>query len=234
MAIDVREAPELQRPRAARHGERTRRKLRLVAEILVELGVVLLLFVAYEYFGTSYLAARAQAHLRDHVSAHGFANYALPSEPSTVGSEKRRAVPGGALGFIKIPRINLDMVFVEGADEESLRKGPGHYRETPLPGQGGNVAIAGHRTTYLHPFWSLNEVRVGDLITLETKKGVFVYRVIWQRIVSPEDRWIVGATGEPSLTLTACHPRFSAAQRLVVRAVQTSGPGLGQAAAPVT
>jgi sortase A len=101
--------------------------------------------------------------------------------------------------------------------------GPGHDTWTPLPGEGGNVAISGHRTTFLHPFWSLDRVGPGDLITLETANGRFVYRVVWQRVISPDATWVTAPTAVPSLTLTTCTPRFSAARRLVVRAVQIYG-----------
>jgi sortase A len=227
-------------PRAARRGPRGYRILWGLAETLITLGVISILFVAYEYWGTSYLTSRSQAHLRHVAGTQGFVDYQLPSgTPSQVVRPGGGSVPhprprlGSALGFIKIPRMKLDMVFVEGADVDSLKLGPGHYPSTPLPGQGGNVAIAGHRTTYLHPFWSLNELRPGDKITLETKYGVFLYRVVWQKIILPDDRWVLGPTPVPSLTLTACHPRFSASHRIVIRAVQISGPGLA-APAPVT
>ena len=92
-----------------------------------------------------------------------------------------------------------------------------------MPGEGGNVTVAGHRTTFLHPFWSLDKVGPGDLITLETARGRFVYRVLWQRTVAPNATWVAAPTVRPSLTLTTCTPRFSSARRLVVRAVQVYG-----------
>jgi sortase A len=121
--------------------------------------------------------------------------------------------------------MKLDMVFVEGSGPEPLKKGPGHYERTALPGEVGNVGIAGHRTTYLHPFWGLNTLKRGDLIELQTRRGTFRYAVRWQRVVSPTGYWVLKRTKVPSLTLTTCHPRFSARERLIVRAVQVSGPG---------
>jgi sortase A len=207
MAIDTQ--PDVARPPApARSGGR--RFLRGFGKTLITLGVLVLLFVAYELWGTGLLTERAQNRLRDDIREHGLA---------------ARPIPGNALGFIRIPRMELDMVFVEGSDVEALKKGPGHYADTPLPGEPGNVGIAGHRTTYLHPFWDLQKLRPGDIIELETRRGTFRYSVRWQRVVGPLDTFVLDRTKVPSLTLTTCHPRFSARERLIVRAIQVSGPG---------
>jgi sortase A len=207
-----------------------RRRIRALGSYLVVIGILTIGFVAYEYFGTSYLTTRAQASLRAHAQTHGFIQYGgVPDDRNPVTAAPPKIFRGDALGEIRIPRMSLDMIFVQGADRESLKKGPGHYVETPLPGQGGNVGIAGHRTTYLHPFWSLNEMRKGDLITLITSKGTFVYRVVWLRIVEPGNKTVLAWTPKPSLTLTACHPRFYATQRIIVRAEQVSGPGMNAA-----
>lgn len=173
---------------------------------LVVTGLLLVGSVAYQLWGTGIQTSRAQADIRRQVAAHG-----LPANP----------IPGGAAGFIRIPRIHLDMAFVQGAGPEALAKGPGHPL-TPMPGHGGNVAIAGHRTTHLHPFWALDQVRAGDRIVLETRAGTFVYRVAWQRAIAPNDWSVIAPTPVPSLTLTTCNPRLQAWQRLVVRAVQVS------------
>ena len=130
-----------------------------------------------------------------------------------------------------IPRIGLDMVVVEGTDTADLREGPGHYPTTPLPGQPGNVAIAGHRTTYAHPFYNLNELSPGDVIELSVPGHDWRYLVTTQLVVAPTDVAVAGPLGPGSwLTLTTCNPRYSAATRLVVRALlaPTSAP----AAAP--
>jgi sortase A len=172
-------------------------------------GLGLLGSVGYQLWGTGIGTAHAQAAFRRDFAAHGFPH---------------RALPGGALGELRIARIHLDMAFVQGVTPDALALGPGHYPRTPLPGQGGNVAIAGHRTTHLHPFWALNEVRRGDRIELRTRAGTFVYRVVWQRVFDPHDWSVIAPTKVPSLTLTTCNPRFQAWQRLVVRAVQVFGP----------
>jgi len=110
-------------------------------------------------------------------------------------------------------------LFVEGTSRDDLKKGPGHYPGTPLPGTIGNAAIAGHRTTYLHPFWGLDNLVPGDDIIIETFAGSFDYRVStpWFT-VKPTDVWVVGNTPDPELTLTACHPKGSAALRIVIKA----------------
>jgi sortase A len=108
-------------------------------------------------------------------------------------------------------------VVVEGTDTESLKKGPGHYARTAYPWEDhGRVGIAGHRTTYGSPFWALDELEAGDRIVLATEYGVFDYRVTGSRIIAPSDGSVLRPTDEPTLVLTTCHPRFSAAQRLVV------------------
>jgi sortase A len=175
---------------------------------LVALGLSLLGYVAYQLWGTGVYTARAQSRLTTEIRSHGF-----PVRP----------VPGGAVGFIRIPTIGLDMAFVQGTDPADLAKGPGHYPRTPLPGDGGNVVIAGHRTTHLAPFWSVDALTPGDQIMLQTRAGTFVYRVAWVRVVDPASAWVARSTNRPSLTLTTCNPRFSARQRLVIRAVQIYG-----------
>lgn len=120
---------------------------------------------------------------------------------------------GEAIGRINIRRMNLSAVFVQGTDTASLQKGPGHYPETPFPGQGGTVGIAGHRTTYLAPFRHIDSMRKGDRITLEMPYGTFVYRVQFTRVVDDSAVGIVHPVGYERLVLTACHPLYSASQR---------------------
>jgi sortase A len=120
-----------------------------------------------------------------------------------------------------------DDVIVEGVGDSDLRQGPGHYPGTPLPGQAGNAAIAGHRTTYAAPFYNLNELQVGDPIVIRTVSGTFNYAVTQTEIVPPTDDAVLDNTVTPELTLTTCNPRYSSTTRLVVVAAlqssQTSG-----------
>ena len=129
---------------------------------------------------------------------------------------KRRTETGDPVGRIRIPEIDVSKVVVEGTDGGSLRKGPGHYPETPLPGIRGTVAIAGHRTTYGAPFRDLDKLERGDSITLEMPYGRFEYRVEKEQIVDPSATWVTRRVGYDRLVLTACHPKYSAAQRIVI------------------
>lgn len=136
---------------------------------------------------------------------------------------------GDALTRIKIPSLNVDTVVVEGTGASALRAGAGHYPATPLPCETGNVAIAGHRTTYGKPFANLDRMSAGDIITLETPVGSCTYEMTGKPfIVGPRDLSVVADTpDEATLTLTTCHPKGSAAQRLIVKAKLVAGPSTG-------
>jgi sortase A len=123
---------------------------------------------------------------------------------------------GEAIGRIEIPRIDLDIVVVQGTDTAALQKGPGHYKQTSFPGQPGTVAIAGHRTTYLAPFNDIDDIRDGDEIRIEMPYGAFTYTVEKHEIVDPSAVHIIRPVGYPRLVLTACHPKHSAAQRYAI------------------
>jgi sortase A len=129
------------------------------------------------------------------------------------------AANGDPVGRIVFPTLDRHYVLVDGDDSADLRKGPGLYDGTPFPGQGGTTAIAGHRTTYLAPFRHIDELHQGDRIQIEMPYGTYTYAVTGQRIVRPQDVDVVDRPG-PGLVLTACHPVYSAAQRIVVFARQ--------------
>ncbi len=126
----------------------------------------------------------------------------------------KRVHSGQAIGRIQIPGIDLDVVAVQGTDTASLQKGPGHYPETPFPGQRGTTALAGHRTTYLAPFRHLDALNPGDAIVIEMPYANFLYKVQKTRVVDPSDVEIVHKVGYERLVLTACHPLYSADQRI--------------------
>jgi sortase A len=127
------------------------------------------------------------------------------------------SVPSGAaIGRLGIARIGASYDVVQGTDPSSLQRGPGHYPSTPFPGQGGTVAIAGHRTTYLAPFRDLASLRRGDRIVLRMPYATFLYSVQGLRIVGPRAWWITRDVGYERLVLSACNPLYSAAQRIVV------------------
>jgi len=143
---------------------------------------------------------------------------------------------GEPLARVVIPAINVDQITVEGVSVEDLRMGPGHYQTTPNPGQAGNSAIAGHRTTYGAPFHRVDELKPGDPIFVTTVQGVFEYRVLpfdnpaggdelGYFIVSPSDTWVLDQKPDQNLlTLTACHPKYSARQRIIVQAELVGEP----------
>jgi sortase A len=126
----------------------------------------------------------------------------------------KRVHTGEAIGRLRIPSIDLDVVAVQGTDTASLQKGPGHYPETPFPGQRGTTAIAGHRTTYLAPFRHLDQLQRGDEIEIEMPYANFSYRVQKTRVVDDSAVKIIHRVGYERLVLTACHPLYSAAQRI--------------------
>ena len=129
---------------------------------------------------------------------------------------------GGALARIEIPKIDVNVVVVEGVTTRALADGPGHFPETPFPGQLGNAAIAGHRTTHGAPFFDLDQVQPGDEIVVTTLAGRYVYLVTGSQIVAPVDYARVIPTVDPTtatLTLTTCHPQYQAAKRLIVSAL---------------
>jgi sortase (surface protein transpeptidase) len=228
--------------------ERWRTVVRSIGELLVTAGVVVLLFVVYELFVTDLLNGQRQDDLKREVQAE------WEADPPVLGSQ----VPGDAFAILHIPRLGEDYqrVVLEGTQWEDLKEGPGHYAESALPGEVGNVAIAGHRTTYGSPFRDLDLMRPGDPIVVETADSWFVYRVLGDRasgdlfadpsgipgqhIVQPTDIEVVNptpgaaadapATGK-YLTLTTCHPRYSARERLIVHAA-LDGTAILKADAP--
>lgn len=132
----------------------------------------------------------------------------------------RRIEVGDAITRIRIPRLGVNAVVVEGTTPSVLRAGAGHYESTALPCEEGNAAIAGHRTTYAAPFAAIDELVAGDQIVVQTPVGRCVYRVRGEGWVThPDDASVLGDVGRASvLTLTTCHPPGSSTERLIVRA----------------
>jgi sortase A len=175
---------------ASQHAaERTRRPtgrtvVRVLGELMITIGVVILLFVAYELWWTGFYTGRAQTHLLSQLR-HAWQSPASAGPQSdarahrTITSSVAQPANGTGIAVLRIPRLGDDYVFaiVEGTDTADLKKGPGHYSGTAMPGQVGDFAVAGHRTTYLHPFYDLNELHHGDPIVVETAKRWFTYRV---------------------------------------------------------
>jgi sortase A len=189
-------------------------------------GAIVILFVPWQIWGTSISQGHAQGALRSQFEAK--IGGTAPSSPSANPVHlvpATSAVPeppeGTVIAHLQIPKIGLDQFVVEGTAEADLAKGPGHYVGTALPGQAGNVAIAGHRTTYGAPFNHLDELSMGDRVLLTTASGEMLsYLVsVSPAAVSPHDVAVLDFSGDNRLTLTTCTPKFSAAQRLVVVAV---------------
>jgi sortase A len=217
-----------------------------LGRVFITVGVLILLFVAYQLWGTGLYTAREQDALErqfnaalvgvDHETSSTTrgSTTTVPSAPpsSTTTSTTEPAPPpppeGDAVARLRIPKIGVDSFVVNGVSRDDLRKGPGHYPDTPLPGQEGNSAIAGHRTTYGAPFGDLDQLAEGDLIQVRTLQGSFKYRVKEQLVVDPTDLAVIDPSpvdpDNPSegfratLTLTTCNPKYSAAQRLVIQA----------------
>jgi sortase A len=202
------------------HGGPTAHRPSILATVgrwlLVAAGLILA-FVAYQQWGTAIRHAQAQHSLRSQFD----------QAAAAVGTARARGAAvavsypavGGPVGVLVIPKIALDQVIVEGVGSAQLAEGPGHYPDTPLPGQPGNAAIAGHRTTHGAPFYSLDRLVPGDPITVTTVQGRFVYRVARSFVVAPDDTVVLAPSTTPELTLTTCNPKYSAAQRLIVVAV---------------
>jgi sortase A len=158
---------------------------------------------------------------------------ALPGERLRMAflgrSLRHDAAPGAAVGRIAIPKIEADMVVVNGTRPGALRKGPGIYEDTPFPGTPGTTAIAGHRTTYLAPFRKIDQLRRGDDIVLRMPYGRFAYEVEKTRIVEPTRVSVINRVAYDRLVLSACHPLYSAAQRIVVFAKLVGSQARGAA-----
>lgn len=252
-----------------------------VGRAMITSGVILLLFVAYQLWGTGIHTRAAQSDLEnqfgDQIAALGEAEVdGSGAEPDGSGGAGQSADPtdtsapasdalyewgdgkgigeswglsqtqidaleapeaSEAAGRIRIPEIGSDWWYVEGVDLTWLRDGPGHFPGTSWPGQEGNAALAGHRTTYGAPFHRVDELDPGDEILVETIQGEFRYEVMARGelaedmpigiedpedaeeghfIIGPSDSWILDDYGDDRLTLMACHPKYSAAQRIVV------------------
>ena len=165
------------------------------------------------------LQLRALARLRGEQRRVAFLARAL----------RRTLKTGDPIGRISIPRIASSFVVVQGTDGATLKKGPGHYPDTPLPGLPGTVAIAGHRTTYLAPFRRINDLHSGDEVTIEMPYARFTYRIERTRIVKPTEYSVTRPVGHNRLVLTACHPLYSAEQRIVVFAREVGVEARGAA-----
>lgn len=206
--------------------------VRALGWTLIAVGAVVLLYLVYLLFFTNLSTDRAQASLSsDFGLQFGQLDQALPGEePLPADTTQADPVdPGDAYAALWFTRggsderiVHADPLYVvEGVSPNALQRGPGHYSDTAGPGATGNFAISGHRTTYGAPFYNLDELAPGDRVhVVDRALKEWVYEVVEQRVVRPNEVWVIGAdpleTGRPTMTMTTCHPRFSAAQRLIV------------------
>ncbi len=195
--------------------------LGLAGDLFVTVGLLLLLFVGWQLWWTDVTANRAQDQTVTALS-HDFAAGA-----GAPASETPARVPfGSAFAILRIPRLGVDYArpVLEGTTRDILHEGIGHYDTTAAPGAVGNFAVAGHRTTYGRPFHDIDTLRAGDVVVVETRTAYSVYAVKRHVIVAPTDVDVIAPVPEEPgampaghwLTMTACHPKYSAAQRYVV------------------
>ena len=199
------------------------RTLRGVGETLITLGVVVLLFCGYELWFTG-LETRAEQR---EARAELLEEWAAPAAPAAAPAVAPVDL-GEGLAILRIPRLGRDYakVVFEGVRPADLRRGPGHVPGTAMPGAVGNTVVSGHRTTYGAPFGQLDELAAGDAVVLETRDAWFTYRLVREEVVSPSEVEVTlpvpRRPGEKPtkalLTLTTCHPRYSARQRLIAYA----------------
>jgi sortase A len=185
------------------------------------MGSFVLYFLVYQLVGTNAVTSAGQSDLRNELQREWSAQPAPRGDPKK--APPRRVARGKALAVLDIPRIQLEnKVVVEGVSRQELRKGPGHIPSTVPPGQPGTFGVSGHRTTYGAPFYRLDELAKGDTITVVTREAIYTYAVTRTAIVRPTDTQVLDNVPGPdgklkaTITLTTCHPRYSARQRLVV------------------
>jgi sortase A len=213
--------------------------------LVITAGVVAVLFVAYELWVTNIVAAHDQHPLRTAIERTWSRpsvtapqeptaprEATAPQEPTALKKPTGPAIPrvtfGGGLAILRIPRFGprYAPVVVEGVAAADLRKGPGHYPGTALPGAIGNFVVSGHRTTYLHPFGDLDRLRIGDPIVVEVADRYYTYLVTQSQVVDPSDLAVILPVPDhpgmipthAELTFTTCNPKHSASARLIVHA----------------
>jgi sortase A len=212
---------------------RARRALRVLSSVLIVAGAILLsdavatlvwqepVSAVYAHFQQGALGDRlVQLERAPLAPAEKRALQKIPDPKRRLAFRaralRRHLKPGDPMGRLVIPAIGVSDVFVQGTGSADLRKGPGHYPATPLPGERGTVAIAGHRTTYGAPFRSVDNLDPGDRIELRMPYARFTYRVERTKIVPPTELSVTDRVAHDRLVLSACHPLYSAAQRIIV------------------
>lgn len=191
--------------------------LRVLGRSLVGFGSLVILFLLYQVFGTNLVTGRQQEALAKELERTW--------SQTSIAEEKPNL--GEGIALIKIAKIGVNSVVVEGVEVSDLKKGPGHYPETAMPGEVGNMVISGHRTTYGAPFYRLDELKEGDEIVVFDATGPFRYKVTESKVVAPTEIGVLAPSTDARLTLITCNPRFSARQRLVIVATLEGAPKQG-------
>jgi sortase A len=220
------------------------RALRLLGWGLLGMAGLVVLFLFYQLFVTDFFNARSQARAEVELDTSleiRRAELAMATTTTTTAPAPEDPVEvihppelmaeptvpvGVPFGRIGIDKIGLEAVLFEGVDRDTLKLGPGHMPDTPLPGQPGNAVISGHRTTYGRPFFDVDQLVVGDTIEIETALGMNIYAIRQILVVAPTDVWVTDPIDGAWLTLTTCNPKFSAAERLIIQAELVHGPNL--------
>ena len=203
----------------ARSGWRGSRVRRWVEGLLLLGGAAALLWCAWVVATAHVVQRLARDRLERAAHQRVESTSPQPSSSFAASPEPRQVTPGTPLASLTIPRVGLSAIIMQGSDDSILRVGVGHIETTPLPGERGNIAIAGHRDTFFRP---LRDVQVGDDIMLDTPDARIHYRVSWFRVVNPDEIGVIGPTTEAALTLVTCYPFSfigSAPDRFVVRAL---------------
>lgn len=229
--------------------------VRRIGWTLISLACLIFAFLGYQLFITDLVNGRVQAEAKADLAeelaqrrvdlpAPERVSVTIPAHPEdetdpepdeetpTLTSPAVDFVPeeagaeGESLGRMVIAAIDVDEVVFAGVTRETLKMGPGLMPGTPVPGQPGNSVVSGHRTTYGRPFYDLDQLANGDRIEVETAAGTHVYEVRRSLVVDPTDVWVTREMDGAWLTLTTCHPHFSAAERLIIQAQLVEGPNL--------
>jgi sortase A len=211
---------------------RTRRPLRILGTVLIVAGSLTLIWAVvvwqwqdpftalYTKWKQHQLASQYEKRV-EHYSG-SVASTSLAAERSSIAREAKayrgHSTRGEAIGRLRVPRMGLNMVLVNGTDHETLKKGPGRDLRTFMPGENRLVYIAGHRTTYLAPFSHIDRMKPGDRVTIEVPYGTFIYSVTHHRIVEATDLSVLRSPLHEVVELQACHPRFFASHRYIVYA----------------
>ena len=236
-----------------------RRLLRILGTVIAAGGVLVLVWVLviwrwqdpftglYTRWKQHELSQTYERRARSFPEPHLKAGASLATSLTTIRKQARRyrlsSRRGQAIGRLRVPHLDVNMVLVDGTDHESLKKGPGLDRRTYMPGEGQLVYIAGHRTTYLAPFAHIERLRGGDVVSLEVPYATFRYRVFRHVIVRADDLSVLRSHGREIVELQACHPRFFASHRYIAYArlvrIEPRGgtafrpPATAQSAAPL-